>query len=305
VITMDVADLRSARQTGRVAYLRLIQSAGQHPDKLFCFFEGEDVKYYGPLIEEHYGKFVNLSCGGKREVLKALDLVRHAGCFSDVRTAFFIDRDFDDSLRGTDPDLFETDCYSIENYYITANALERILRAEFGVDVDNPEYAVIQRLFSSLKTEFFKHVHLLNAWIYYQRKVAKLDGQSLYLSRINMRNYLSFTLGGVKGAIGIEEIKGIYPETKHPSEAEIANAMEVLSPAGAEKRYRGKLNIEFYFTFLMLLKNEAAKGTHGVFTTNRKVKLSCSKQNILSELCAYADRPAELFAFIDKFRRED
>lgn len=43
------------------------------------FFEGEDAKYYFPRIEKYsgyeYTKIIHYNCGGKKGVLKALNLV--------------------------------------------------------------------------------------------------------------------------------------------------------------------------------------------------------------------------------------
>lgn len=299
---MEVTSLRASRETGRVAYLRLMQCYMRYPEKLFCFFEGEDAKYYGLSIEQIFGSFMSLPCGGKKEVLKALDLVRTAGCFSETKTAFFVDRDFDDSLGGTDPDLFETTCYSIENYYISDSAFQRLLRAEFDLEVDAPEYATVQSLFVSTKRDFMGKVQLLNAWIYHQRRVAGRDGHNLHLTRINLRKYLKISLGTVEGTIGIGHIREIFPEFEQPSQAELEAALAALAATIPEVSYRGKLNIEFYFAFLMLLKDAASRGLSDVFGRPRKVKLNCSKQNIISELSGYADRPDELIRFVSKYR---
>jgi hypothetical protein len=167
---MEITNLRQSRETGRVAYLRFMQSYHRFPERLFCFFEGEDAKYYNLTIEQYYGPFINLPCGGKREVIRARELVRQARLYDGVRKAFFIDQDFDGFLFEGDNEVFETTVYSIENYYITDHVLTRILEVEFQIPADDADLESAVRLYNALKTQFFEKVMLLNAWIFFQRK---------------------------------------------------------------------------------------------------------------------------------------
>lgn len=76
---MDIQKVKDARNKGVVAFSRYCQEKKKYRDYLFCFFEGEDAKYYFPRIEKYsgyeYTKIIHYNCGGKKGVLKALNLV--------------------------------------------------------------------------------------------------------------------------------------------------------------------------------------------------------------------------------------
>jgi hypothetical protein len=72
-------------------------------------------------------------CGGKRQVLEFREMLRRDLGNLASRVYFFIDRDFDE-YRGFQPDpatTFATDQYSIENYLVTRQVLEELLKDEF------------------------------------------------------------------------------------------------------------------------------------------------------------------------------
>jgi len=48
-----------------------------------------------------------------------------------MRFLYFIDRDFDPELKPELADiLFETPCYSVENFYVTVTAFKKIVKGE-------------------------------------------------------------------------------------------------------------------------------------------------------------------------------
>ncbi len=52
---MDIQKVKDARNKGVVAFSRYCQEKKKYRDYLFCFFEGEDAKYYFPRIEKYSG----------------------------------------------------------------------------------------------------------------------------------------------------------------------------------------------------------------------------------------------------------
>ena len=89
---MDIQKVKDARNKGVVAFSRYCQEKKKYRDYLFCFFEGEDAKYYFPRIEKYsgyeYTKIIHYNCGGKKGVLKALNLVEK------IETKFILQRLF-------------------------------------------------------------------------------------------------------------------------------------------------------------------------------------------------------------------
>ena len=87
----------------------------ENKTKLFCFFEGKDAPYYSSRIKNYFDDYINFKCNNKANVIKLYKKINNKK--SDYLLAFFIDRDFDDSLEN--PDIYETPTYSIENLYCT------------------------------------------------------------------------------------------------------------------------------------------------------------------------------------------
>ena len=96
---MDIQKVKDARNKGVVAFSRYCQEKKKYRDYLFCFFEGEDAKYYFPRIEKYsgyeYTKIIHYNCGGKKGVLKALNLVEKNRDEIYTAKAFFVDSDYD------------------------------------------------------------------------------------------------------------------------------------------------------------------------------------------------------------------
>jgi hypothetical protein len=67
-----------------------------YPLALYCFFEGEDSKYYGIRIKTIAmpDKYFFLSCGGKDGVLKIHQIISSEEYYKSSKAAYFIDRDF-------------------------------------------------------------------------------------------------------------------------------------------------------------------------------------------------------------------
>jgi hypothetical protein len=74
---------------------------------LYCFFEGEDSKYFGIRIKNiaRPKKDIYLSCGGKEGVLGIYRMLSARKEYENIAAAYFIDKDFDVQLieesRGT------------------------------------------------------------------------------------------------------------------------------------------------------------------------------------------------------------
>ena len=97
---MSVKTLRASRDKAVVVFTELTRLYKQYPSALYCFFEGEDGKYYGIRIKNiiRPEKDVHLSCKGKEGVLGIHRMLSARKYYANVRAAYFIDRDFDKSI---------------------------------------------------------------------------------------------------------------------------------------------------------------------------------------------------------------
>lgn len=145
---MSFTDLLRNSRTSRVSVLhKFLTSYDPSTKRVYGFVEGEpDQSFYRLHIQQQAvdQKDVYIyNCEGKKGVypLCADVLARYPDC---KRVLFFVDKDLDDIIgeyRPTDPRVFTTDCYSIENYLVCRETIQRyfedfvkIRRIEINVD---------------------------------------------------------------------------------------------------------------------------------------------------------------------------
>ena len=121
-------ELRQSRGKAQVAYQDFILHTRANKEGLFCFFEGKDNAYYIPRVKQFTNKYHPINCGGREKVLKVYDLINNHREYDQYKKAFFIDRDFNPSLSPPNPKIFETPCYSIENFYTSVNVFQEIIK---------------------------------------------------------------------------------------------------------------------------------------------------------------------------------
>lgn len=127
--------LRSSRNSPAVLKAKLIAFRSSEPNVIIIAIEGDDDKIiYAQWIARVRGDLVYepFPCRGKKSVLDLKAVVERDLGNLDKNLYFFVDRDFDD-LAGHKPSeaLFLTDMYSVENYLVSRDVLESILKNEF------------------------------------------------------------------------------------------------------------------------------------------------------------------------------
>lgn len=136
---MDEAQEIASQTTKFIVAKHRFESASKKPGCMICFFEGvHDKDYYNVHIRSFCGDFIGIPCHCKKNVLKMYEEI-HADNKDKYRLAYFIDRDFDELINN--PDIFETDGYSIENYYCTRSSFSRILKDYLYLDDSSDDYS--------------------------------------------------------------------------------------------------------------------------------------------------------------------
>ena len=177
---MDVQEIRDARKKSSVIFAKFCQNKDSYDQGIFCFFEGEDKKYYEQRIEEYTGithkNIFGYDCGGKHGVLKVRKLISEKGEYDTVKKAYFIDRDyFSTDLK--DVDTYETPCYSVENFYTSETAFEKILIRAFGINAYDEDFKRCVNDYKERQKEFHQKIVLINAWLKCQRKHEICNGK--------------------------------------------------------------------------------------------------------------------------------
>lgn len=297
IVSLDL--MRKERRTYEAIYLQFINNRKYHKTYAFCFYEGEDGKYYNSRIREKFrNSFITFSVGNKKEVLKLLSKIKGSGLYEDVCTMFFVDRDYDVSMATYDEDLFETPCYSIENLYVQPECLIKILQSEFSLNRIDEDCKKCFQDFELREHEFNAHMLEFNSLAYLRRK--KSDSNSNYsFGSVKTTHLVKVEVSKVSIATKYNETIAEIKSTLQFDESEIEEAKrELIEKGNYSLNFRGKNQLDFFVEFINGLKLLNDKG--GYFSTKHNSIHINITANRLSELSQYAITPPELKKFLKK-----
>ena len=298
---MSVDKLRASRGKASAVFVEFTRLYKQYESALYCFFEGEDSKYYGIRIKNitRSGKDIYLNCNGKEGVLGIYRMLSSRNYYVNARTAYFVDRDFDQSIYDMGiSKIYETPCYSIENFYTSVQCFSEILKNEFKLTESDENFERCISLYTKLQEEFHDAVELLNAWVACHRdKSSKLN-----ISDMSVLRFLHIDLNQSIAIYTINDLYQMFPDMPIISQQELDTKKSELKLNTRQKSFRGKFEIEFLFAVLQKLMSEANQGNYPYFTRKVKVVLSLTKRTIISDLSQYADTPECLYNYLESLR---
>jgi|GEM_PF-5534083 len=130
----------------------------QDRSTLFLLFEGkDDISFYYDHIPRYLNNdytLVRHACEGKAHVVSVFEGVRKLK-YPENRFLFFIDRDLDD-FRGIShkaDNIYVTDYYSFENFFVTDQMLKRLI-TEFIQPESSQENHAISSLLEAMQNKF-------------------------------------------------------------------------------------------------------------------------------------------------------
>jgi Protein of unknown function (DUF4435) len=124
----------------------------------------------------------------------------------------------------------------------------------------------------------------------------------LNISDLSVLRFINIDLDKITIKYTISDLYTMFPKTCSISQDELEVKRSELQARNRQKTFRGKFEIEFLFSFLQKLISEANQGNYPYFTKKRKVVLSLSKKNVISDLSQYADTPESLYSYLESFR---
>lgn len=300
---MDIQEIRDSRNKGVVVFAKFCQERRHHKDCLFCFFEGEDSKYYSPRIEKYtnydYEKTINYNCGGRKEVMKAYQLICGKTEYADTNMMFFIDRDYD-PLTETLKNVFQTPCYSIENFYTSSSCFARFIVREFGVNPIDEDYQMCISDYLSRQSEFHEETFFLNVWLSCQRKLEKKYGQKRIILSDYKISRLFSTIAidkvAVRQPIDISLLKQHFQSAYDVLDSELETEYNFYNQSNQQQLFRGKFELEFLRKIIESLKLKNKENTY--FHTHYNCVYVDANVNTISTLSEYADTPECLIEFL-------
>lgn len=303
---MNVQKTREARNKSVVIYTKFCQCKELHKTALFCFYEGEDAKYYGNRVEQFTARsndgVVSFNCGGKAGVLKVKEMLKAKEQYQDVKKAFFIDSDFFPQ-KDYDTDVYQTEGYSVENYYTSISAFTRILHYAFGINCSSSDYGKCLNDYESRMKEFHNCVMVLNAWIKAQRKNELKSGKrDLELTDFKVAKYfdkMSIDSISVKTVIDKKFLEEYFADLNFVEETEVEKYVEEFKSINMQQFFRGKFELEFLKKIIEDLRTKNKKGDY--FAEHYEcVKIDPNVDPLLI-LSQFADTPDSLIMFLKQF----
>ena len=278
----------------------------KYPDKLFCFFEGEDYKYYRSRIIQYMDikeeEIFHYDCNGKKEVIKLYeDLLED----KNVKKVFFIDKDFDEDI--IKDKIFQTSCYSIENYYVTDSAFKHFLSTEFELNMNDKNFIKCLEDYKTIREKFNIIIAKLNAYIYYIRKRDSKEAERIKLPK--EKEILNKIVKKIEvdeicayNEKSIEEIREILQDNKEINVDKILSLSKKFEKyAKKELLFRGKFETFFLKKFVTSLVNKVKNENYfGDYDKNIHIDIN---NNVITYLSSYADTFSDLKEFLISLKR--
>lgn len=159
--------VEEANEKFATAFMDFNETLADNPRPLyFCFVEGYDRDYYHSIVSHLLtpdNAFIN--CGGKSNVIKMHTRLSSNDAYSNIKTLYFVDRDYDDnSTLGSY--FFITDHYSVENYYCSESVLTNVLQnyCHINLHKEVKRVSAIRSDFNTWLTDFYNITKPFCAW---------------------------------------------------------------------------------------------------------------------------------------------
>ena len=166
--------------------------------------------------------------------------------------------------------IYETPCYSVENFYTSVKCFSEILRAEFKLTELDDNFERCISLYTKLQEEFHNAVELLNTWIACHRD----RSSNLKISNLSVFEFIYIDLNQVLARYTVDDLSNKFPDIPQISQQELDTKKSELLANSRQKSFRGKFEIEFFRKIHQKLIDEANKGNPLYFTRKIKVVLS-------------------------------
>lgn len=253
--------LRQSKDKAQVAFHEFALSTRKYPNHLFCFFEGKDNPYYVPRIKRFTQYYQPIKCGNRDSVLKIHTLISNRPEYSNYKKAFFIDRDFNNTLEQLNPPIFETPCYSVENLYVSVNVFKEILINEFHLSEfsDSNIVEVCISLYQDRQNEFHNAVCLFNSWYACLIEIRNSTGKTtgVNLDEKLPKGYIDITLQSVICKYDLDTIRSTFPDATELEETTLNSKLVEFTNCDRRNVFRGKYEMQFLIKFIQLLLQDS------------------------------------------------
>lgn len=270
-------------------------------DNLFCFFEGKDNYYYIPRIKQFTKNYQIISCGGREKVFKVHQLIKNHKEYDKYKKAFFIDKDFNETLPELKPPIFETDCYSIENYYVSNDVFKEIVKNQFHLSETDDNFNICIELYEKRQKEFHDEMLLFNSW--YACLIEKRNNEKketgVILDDKNITFFVEITLNNINLKYNYKTLKEYFPSALILEKENLDKKINEFSNCEKHKTFRGKYEMAFLLKIIELLVTDSKKDKLYI---NQKISFihnaNLNNQQALDIFSSYAETPEKLINYL-------
>jgi hypothetical protein len=272
-------------------------------ERIYAFVEGDaDEVFYRAQIQKYLPderKIYTYNCEGKAGVAKAYEDVvkRYPKC---ERVLFFLDKDVDDIVGvqwPSDPRIFVTECYSIENYVINKQALNRYFKDYVKIRRVDIDVASVLDRFEKDLAHFHQMMLPVMAWIVIMRRA----GCRVVLNDVNPGELFSVTDDGnrrkQKRCSIAYLIKVTQAKSASPTWPSIRTTCSELRRLPAKAYIRGKFEawwfVEFGRRILEGLERVVREANGSI-----RVHMQLNPATFIQLLAAGVQTPPRLDAFL-------
>ena len=282
-------------------------SAHLPPHCLVCVFEGShDKDYYGDRIKSICGEYVEVVCEGKSNVLSLYKRINEQDK-NRYRLAYFVDHDFDPPTGNAD--IYETNVYSIENYYCTQTAFESYL-GHIGLDPVNDldDYNRAVAFYRKKMNMFHRVVRLFNCYYASVKKVERTEPNPMcHIKCFETFKFATINIDNIqtKEGYSLEGLNNKYGTAINILQVKEQLKRMCLDPA---RHYRGKYELQMMKLIMTTMVSQAVNSrVRKVDRVIQRTKppLAISKcideGKFMEELTKYAETPQCLVDYLQKF----
>lgn len=266
---------------------------------LFCFIEGYDYDYYYDKVAPiSNGDFEFIKCDNKTNTLEAHDMFfrKYKG---KVKMAFFIDRDFDKQNKSSE--IYETEGYSIENYYCSWDVFSKIVEFGLHVNRDNEDWKNLKQFYEKNNDEFHNMVGEFNAFYSLLRKFDRENGcmHRCCLDDKFDKKFGEVKINGFSKKYSLQNLFDKYTDGQALfSQQEVIDEENRLRSEGASKRFRGKYELQFLYIILTYLIQDANKPK--TILKNSSIKMNICLNTIMGQFSKFAYYPESLKQYLNQ-----
>lgn len=302
---MELIDqMVGAQNTLVVGYAEFLQRFVLGDNSLHFFCEGnEDRIYYHAVMRSlHPGvPATPYRCGDKDGVLVVFGLITGKSEYADARTLFFVDRDFDALI--SNPSIYETPFYSIENFYTQEHCLTEFLTGNLGILPGSADFIHAVNLFRQTKEQFFDLCRPVNAYLrcIAAKRAAGLTPRLNINSKINFKEGVAITvdrfhLNGIPSDLpGMETLFGTPGVV---SQAEFDREITLIRGENLGQIGRGKFEMQFVIHFFQRFKAGLVNKKLQVLGALYKCRVNVDPDTFVNDFYPYAIVPDCLRQYI-------